>query len=71
MSDMIDAFRGMKDHRKAVRKAFGMPCPRCTIREPRRIPTILIPQQRCRVDGYVDPRAELTSEQHQAVEDRS
>lgn len=69
MSDMIDVFRGIKDHRKAVRRAYGAACPRCLETARRASATILLPQQRCRVDGYVDPRPELSSEQHQAVED--
>lgn len=71
MSDMIEMYRGVKDHRKAMRRAFGVACPRCLETARRASATILLPQQRCRVDGYVDPRPELTSEQHQAVEDAS
>jgi len=67
MSDTVDDFRFMKEHRKQMRAVYGVPCPQCNIKQPKRQATILLPQQRCRVDGYRDPRAELTSEQHQAV----
>jgi hypothetical protein len=69
MSDTIDMFRALGDHRQAIRKAFGAPCPQCNVKQPKRQPTILLPQQRCKVDGYRDPRPYLTSEQHQAVAD--
>ena len=63
MSDAIDGFRAMKDHTKRLRIKYGVNCPRCAQARPKAHPTILLPQQRCRVDGYVDPRAELTDEE--------
>ena len=63
MSDTVDTYRAMDDHRKAVRRTYGVNCPQCAIKRPRAHPTILLPQQRCRVDGYRDPRPELTDEQ--------
>lgn len=59
MSDMIDMYRDMKEHRRELRAALGMPCPNCRSKQPRREPTILLPQQRCKVDGYRDPRPEM------------
>jgi hypothetical protein len=56
-------FRDMNDHRKALRAKFGVNCPQCAIKRPKAHPSILLPQQRCRVDGYVDPRPELPDEQ--------
>lgn len=63
MSDAIDTYRAMDDRRKAVRRTHGVNCPQCAVKRPRAHPTILLPQQRCRVDGYRDPRPELTGEQ--------
>ena len=63
MSDMADDFRALRDHKKAIRAKYGVPCPECRRLQPKRHPTILLPQQRCRVDGYRDPRPELTDEQ--------
>lgn len=63
MSDVIDGFRAMKDHNKRVREKYGVHCPKCAIKRPRAHPSILLPQQRCRVDGYVDPRPELTNKE--------
>lgn len=62
MSDAIDDFRALKDFNKLKRKHFGVPCPMCIKEQPRRQPTILLPQRRCRVHkpAYRDPRPELT-----------
>lgn len=60
MSDTVDMYRDLKDLRKEKRRVFGVPCPMCREKQPRRNPTILLPQQRCRVDGYRDPRPDLT-----------
>lgn len=63
MSEMAETFRALRDHKKALRAKLGTPCPECRRRQPRRHPTILMPQQRCRVDDYRDPRPELTDEE--------
>ena len=62
MSDAIDDFRALKECRALVRAKFGVPCPMCRIEQPKRQPTILEPQQRCRVHRppYRDPRPDLT-----------
>lgn len=60
MSDMIDAFKGMKDHKARLRARYGVECPECKEFRPLANATILLPQQRCKVDRYVDPRPELT-----------
>ena len=63
MSDMGEMYRDMKEYRKALRRAFGIPCPACNALEPKRDPTILLPGQRCKVDGYKDARSRLTNEE--------
>lgn len=63
MSDSIDAYKDLADHKKALKRKYGVNCPQCAIHRPRAHPTILLPQQRCKVDGYRDPRPELTDEQ--------
>lgn len=63
MSDTIDAYKDMGDHKKRLRAKFGIPCPKCAIKRPKANATILLPKQRCKVDGYVDPRPELTDEE--------
>lgn len=63
MSDMAEDFKALKDHKKALRAKYGVECPECKKHRPRANATILMPQQRCRVDGYRDPRPELTDEQ--------
>jgi hypothetical protein len=57
--DVVDTYRAMKQDRRDRRARLGVPCPRCAQVRPRATPSTLLPQQRCRVDGYVDPRAEV------------
>lgn len=63
MGDMGDDFRALRDHKKAIRDKYGVNCPQCSIKRPKAHPSILLPRQRCKVDGYVDPRPRLTDEQ--------
>jgi hypothetical protein len=67
MSDMIDIHRGIGDHYKRLRAAYGVKCTQCPIERPKTNPSVLLPGQRCKVDGYRDPRPELTDEQWGAV----
>jgi hypothetical protein len=67
MSEAVEIFRAIGDHRKAIRAKYGVNCPQCAIKRPKAHPTILLPQQRCRVDGYIDPRPELTNEEWGSV----
>lgn len=56
MSEQAEIWKAMGDHRKRVRALYGVNCPQCAVKRPKAHPTILLPQQRCRVDGYTDPR---------------
>lgn len=56
---MGEFWRDVKAERKARREKHGSPCPGCQKKEPKRIPTTLLPQQRCKVCGYRDPRPRL------------
>lgn len=67
MSDMIDMYRDLKEHRREMREALGVDCPMCCVKQPKRTPTILLPQQRCRVDGYRDPRPESVIDEWNAA----
>ncbi len=60
MGDMGDIFNAMRDDKKARRAKYGVDCPRCAEVRPRAPASVLLPRQRCRVDGYVDPRPRLT-----------
>lgn len=64
MSETAELYQAMGDHRKALRAKYGVHCPECKKVRPRAHPSILLPQQRCRVDGYIDPRPELTEQQY-------
>lgn len=67
MGDAAAAFVFMKNRKKAVRAKHGVQCPVCKTLRPKAHASILLPQQRCRVDRYVDPRPELTDEQWDEV----
>lgn len=54
--DMGELFNEMRAQRKDLRARLGVPCPGCNIKEPKRTPSILLPQQKCKVCGYRDPR---------------
>lgn len=56
MGDMGDMYREMRDHRADQRRKLGRECPQCGDVRPLANASILLPGQRCRVDGYVDPR---------------
>lgn len=53
MGDMGDLYNELKDERRARRQRLGVECPYCPAN---RNPTILLPGQTCRVDGYKDQR---------------
>ena len=56
MGDMGDDFRAMREAKKERRRKYGIECPVCKVKLPKAFPTILLPQQRCRMCGYRDPR---------------
>ncbi len=67
MGDVGDFYNDVKKHRTALRAKFGVPCPRCPERRPKAQPSILLPQQVCKVDNYRDPRPRLTQEDQDSV----
>lgn len=56
MGDMGEFYNGLRDYRREKRDALGVDCPHCRLKQPKRSPSILLPGQRCKVDGYRDPR---------------
>lgn len=56
MGDMGDLFKDYKQHKKEIRARYGVPCPVCVERLPKADPSILLPQQTCRIHGYRDQR---------------
>jgi hypothetical protein len=56
MSDYGDLCREMRTAKREARAALGVPCPQCVRLLPKANPSILLPQQRCRIHGYRDPR---------------
>jgi hypothetical protein len=58
MSEVGEIYGAMRDMRKHLRAKYGVPCPECVRKLPKANPTILLPQHRCRIHGYRDPRPE-------------
>jgi hypothetical protein len=59
MGDEGDFWKDVREHRKHQRATLGVPCPECVRLLPKACPTILLPQQRCRIHGYRDPRDDV------------
>lgn len=55
-SDYGDLCRDIRTARAEARAKHGVPCPECVRLLPRANPSILLPEQRCRIHGYRDPR---------------
>ena len=56
MGDVGEYFNDIKADRRERRKRLGIECPQCKIKRPKTNASILLPNQRCKVDGYRDPR---------------
>lgn len=56
MSDYGDMCREIREARRDARAKHGVPCPICVEKLPKAQPSILLPEQRCRIHGYRDPR---------------
>ena len=55
--DMGEFWNDVRAHRREQRAKYGIECPECKRLQPKRNATILMPGQRCKVDGYVDRRS--------------
>lgn len=55
-SDYGDLCRDLRAARRDAREKHGVPCPECIRLLPRACPSVLLPQQKCRIHGYRDPR---------------
>jgi hypothetical protein len=63
-SDYGDLCRDIRDARREARAKYGVPCPECVRLLPKACPTILLPQQRCKIHGYRDPRPRTEETQY-------
>lgn len=63
MSEMGELFSDYREYKKLLKETYGVTCPQCNVLQPKRIASTLLPGQRCKVDGYRDPRPHLTKEQ--------
>jgi hypothetical protein len=61
MSDYGELCKDIRDARRDARSKHGEPCPECIQLLPKASPSILLPQQRCKIHNYRDPR-QRTSE---------
>lgn len=66
-SDIAVLGNAQKEIRRLRRTKYGINCPRCREARPKANPTLLMPMQKCKVDGYVDPRPRLTRGQEDAL----
>jgi hypothetical protein len=55
-SDYGELCQDIKKARRDARDKYGIPCPECVKKLPKACPSILLPQQRCKIHGYRDPR---------------
>lgn len=56
MSEYGDMCRDIREARRLKRNEHGVPCSVCKDKLPKANPSILLPQQRCKIHGYKDPR---------------
>lgn len=56
MGDLGDTWNDWNSEQKRLRAKYGVECPECKRLQPKRNASILLPRQRCKVDGYRDPR---------------
>jgi len=56
MGDMGDDFRALREAKQAIKAKYGIACPECVKRLPRAHPSMLLPQQICKIHRYRDPR---------------
>ena len=62
MGDVGDSFNAVRDERKRLRAKYGINCPVCTVKLPKAYPSILLPQQKCKVCKYRDPRPRIADD---------
>lgn len=59
MSDYGDLCRDWRKWKRERRAKYGIECPECKRLRPKTNASILLPQQRCKVDNYRDPRPRI------------
>ena len=62
MGDVGDTFNALREYRKERKAKYGIDCPGCRIKEPKRTPTRMLPGMKCKVCGYVDRRPSIPHE---------
>lgn len=56
--------RDIRRAKKEARARHGIPCPMCQTLLPKAPPSILLPQQRCKIHGYKDERKRTTENEY-------
>lgn len=64
MSDYGDLCRDIREAKRTARAKHGQPCSVCVEKLPKARPTILLPQQRCKIHGFQDPRARTSETEY-------
>lgn len=54
--DMGDMWNDLRNDRKEKREKYGVECPIYIVIRPKAYPSILLPGQGCKIDGYISPR---------------
>lgn len=57
------AIEAQREYVNRLRGLYGIQCPQCKEKRPKQKPTLLLPQQRCKADGFFDDRPQLTVEE--------
>ena len=60
--------RDIRDARRNARAKHGVPCPECVRLLPKACPTILLPQQLCKIHKYRDPRPRTSDTEYLHME---
>lgn len=59
MGDVGEHFRDVRQHFRELKAKHGIDCPGCVVARPKATPTRMLPGQKCKVCGHVDPRPRL------------
>ena len=57
-----EVWTAWRNDTRLLRAMFGVPCPECVSKLPRAQPSVLLPQQICRIHKHRDSRPALTND---------
>lgn len=59
MSKVPQSLLDRNERKRVMRVNHGVNCPGCLLKHPKRNPTLLMPGQKCKWCGHLDPRERL------------